>query len=506
MELVGRLLISNNKLYRVSEMSVSGVLKCILLKDMLKINKIMYELDPLTSVVKDTCINVIDMEEFSREELSFLSDIDKYLAIEEVIRIIGYRSEYSRYLFVVYCNNNIIHIIDIGQNDIYGLILNNGKVFLPEDLFNRYDIKEDVTKHYLNVSWTKSARFFKMNYQLSPNVVETIGRLFHNIRYYEKVDFPLLKNCSGGYCLKIENEDGYLVDKEDNILKQLYYREIGLSLLSEYMESYYNYPSIRLDEDELEKVKGILESYGYTGVYNRLKEFNGIQSNFVVKDGEESVCIKDSGIGHIYSLHKLKLCSVVSSNGIPMYYEIRMYPLCGSDSYIVVYSSVSRKNCESLLRLKYGNLIRGRLLKIKKYPYEVTSVVDTSTTISIRYTIRDSKRICEGVYNKKFGMWEQKSKFDEGDIDFLWSILAIFDKIANVRSYVQEKYSVYRVIGNRFCLERHFCIGSSSSFQGSKNIINNFTGDKFLIVKWVEDVNEGMWMFSKKDKAIIKVS
>ena len=508
MELRGRLLVSNGKLYRVAEMDVSGVLSCVALSEILKSNKSMHRLDPLTESVGDTGLNLIGVEEFSTQELSFLLRINSYINVNDVTRIVGYHSEYNRYLFVVYCINNVIHMIDIGQKDVYGLILNNGKVYLPEDLFDTYNIKENVVKHYPKVNWVRNARFYKMNFDMSLDIVETMGRLFYGMEYYASIELPFVVKCSGGTCYKVKDEGGYTIDSEYSVLTNLKSRDVGLTLLSEYMESYYDYPCIRLSDEELLKVKGILEAYGYGSIYNTLKEFNGIQSNFEIKENEEYVCIRDYGDKNTYSLHRLLLNTVFSVDGIPLYYEIRMYTLCESNSYIVLYSSRSREKCERLLHIKYGNLIRGRLLKLKEYPYEITSVVDTSTTISIRYSLRGSKKVCEGIYNKKFKSWKYLSCFDDSNMDrlFLEVTLEIFDRVACVRNYVQEKYSVYKVYGNRFCLEKHFCIGSASKFQGSRNIIYSHNGDKFLIVKWVDDVNSGMWMFSKKDKSMIKLS
>lgn len=505
MKFEGRILIKDDKLYRVSGMNVDGVLNCFLINDMLKSNKKMYSLDPLVAIVKDTGINLLGIEEFSYLETSLLSIIDRYLDRKTVVRVVGYKSEYGRYMLVAYCSNSVIHMLDIGQSSVYGLILDNGKVYLPEDMFDRFNIKENVAKHYPGVDWTKYARFYKVSYEVSPVIMETLGRIFHGISCYSKVDLPLLIG-GEGICFKIQNEDSIIVDTEDNILKGMSYREISLTMLSEYMETYYDYPCIHLSDEELEKVKGILETYGYGSIFNRLKEFNGIQSNFEIKENEEYVCIRDYGDDRTYSLHILRLNTVFSVNGIPLYYEIRMYPLCGSDSYIVVYSSRTRENCEAVLHLRYGNLIRGRLMKFKSYPYEITNVADTDTSISIRYTLRNSKKICEGVYNKKFMKWEYKSVFEEIDKDYLNVVLGVFDRIAGVKTYIPEKYSVYRIVGNRFCLERHFCIGTSSKFQGSRNIIYNANGTKFLIVKWRDNVNEGMWMFSKKDKSLIKIS
>lgn len=508
MKLIGKVVSSGcNKLYIVNNIDICGILSCTAVDEVGNCDKKEYRLDPLTVNVYDTEINCIGIESFSGNELYMLSKINKYIKWSEVKKVLGYSGKHGRYLFIVYMTDKRIHVIDISQSSIYGVSLCNGTANSIKDIYNVFDYKTDFSEYYPNIEFMKSAKLYKMFCDVNQSILETCGRLFHGFCMEERVDINIFgSNTCSFFKIKYKNNSSVINAKD---LYNIDYREVRLNrkYIEDELCSYFENPCGYFNDDELLKLKGILESYNYGFMYNHVVNGNCTKSNFKVEGrNNEYLCIRDLKNNRSYSVCILRLHKVKTFNGKTLFYEVRMYPLCENGRYTIVMSSRSKSKCEKLLNCKYGNLIRGNLLKLKSFPFELVHFKDTSTYIEVRYSIRSKKEIYRGVYNKYTHEWNLTKDSDTNeDLGFLEVLVKIFNSCTGLLNVEEDKFSIYKLTNGKFSTDFKNCIGVTCNIKDCGDIVYNNDCNKFIIEWCNRGIRKQLWLYNKIKRSLVKL-
>lgn len=521
MDLKGRLVSKGENYYILDKIDDYGVIHAKSAIGAVSSSSKRYSIDPFESKVMLYDERYCGYEEFSDEEMKSLLELDKRVSLREVDRVVGYKNERQDYLLVFYMNTGRIHILFLTFPEVYGLVINKGKLDMDRNEFDFSCSISDIGKRFPDVRWLENAKVFKyINGETNPCVLETIGRMLHDFSVNSKVLLPILQNYNYGegsrYAMKIKGKSGnmlvnpYALNWDFPKLK-IKGTRVSRKFLAEYLESSYNHPCAYFNDEELEKVLEILKINGYEEIVEDVRMGNGKRSNFKVESTGERVCIMDANKGPLYSLHKLVIAPVKSAIGIPLYYEIRMYPLCGNASYRVLFSSCLLESCNKIIEYPYANLIRGNLLEVRDYFFSITRVIDTNVDITIRYTYHGARgKVFSATYMKGSGEWKYIEKSTTGyDEKFLSKLLDIFDSVAKVKKIVSERYVVYYKDDNGFILDDVHNVGVTTSFANCRNIIMGSDKENFLIVKYIikedEDVKENTWVYSKSQRNLSNV-
>lgn len=505
MDYRGRIVLRGNDSFLVTRITVDGVFECIDLNDLMKTTKTLYMLDPIISTVYKTRELVLGYNMFSYNSFSIFPNID----IHNIINAYGFigNKEDTGYVIVFECMD-CSYIFEVLYGEVYGVCIKNYTLNLSESSFIKSDCKEVNTDGYSDLLEIPSDVLYRYKYSLPEGSFVTLEKLFSYFPKGIKVELPLLSGRSGsGLCLSLFNGEEYSIrtlrdcesylESDGRILPEDVY--VG-------MEDTYDYPCAYFNGVELDKLCDILLKNGYESVISDVRKNNGIKSNFKVPDSEDYIGIKDYEGDDTYTLNLLRLHDVKSINGVILYTELRMYNLCKSVDYIVLCSSFDRDVCKKLQSLKYANLIRGRLIKLKSFPYELTDIQDSVERVYFRYTVRGEETIYEAEYLKRSDKWNYIVKSDvDDDADFLNVLLQLLDRIANVSIYEPNRYSVYVMEGGKVSINNDTCVGSVEKFQNCRNLINASKQNEFLIVKWKYDTRDCMWIFNKKEKSLVKL-
>lgn len=508
LDLVHKIVKCREKYYYVDSVDLEGFLLSREVSELGKSKCRSERLDPLTSSVVSLDWECIGYEDFSRLELDFMRRIDGYIDLSDINYVVGYYGKTGRYLIVVFTNSNTTHIMDIDSNSVYGIVLNKGRIDLSTGLFDLHDVRSKITDEYVGVDWVRYAKLYKMFYKPTSDVLETLGRLFFGFERCRKVILPVLKDICEGTVLKLFSSERSLVISTDCIKDYIFKKEIiTRDVLNEYMNENFSKPCPSFEGEELEKVLNILKIHGYGFLIEEFKKNNGSISNYPVECREDYLCIRDSSLRSSYSLHLLRVVPVRSYAGIIMYYELRLYPLCDNGRYLVMYSSIYREKCEELLKYKNANLIRGSLLKFKGYPFEITSLVDSGDSVSIRYTIRGNKTIYNANYNKVSSELENIEFSDTGlDKDFIDLVLKVFDKKADLLKIPETEFFIYRASGRKFILNTRHCIAIKNSFEECLSFLRSLcSNEEYLIVARESNREVNNWIFNQKTNSLINV-
>lgn len=501
----GRIVLRGNESFLVKGIDVNGVFDCIDINDLSKNTRTLHKVDPIIQTVYKTKESILGFNNFSYEDLQIFPTVN----IEDIVTAYGYvgSSTHRGYIVVLECAH-CSYIFEILNGEVYGAKIRNCIVDISDNSFDGLISRDIEFNEYSDLLEVPTESLYKYKYYLPVSRLILLERLFSDFPNQSKVELPILSGKNGsGVCLSLFNGSEYFIrtikDLEVHLVSD---GKILPEDIYESMKEVYDYPCAHFSDEEMDKLCGILEIHGYSSIIEEVRSNNGLKSNFKVPNSDDYVCIKDYEGGNTYTVNLLRLNDVRSLNGIILYTELRMYNLCKGADYIVLCSSIDRKVCETLQKLEYSNLIRGRLVRLKSFPYELTFVQDGVENASFRYTIRGEEDIYEAEYKKKYKKWKYIKESELGeDTDFLNVILQTLDKIAGISNYSPTRYSVYTMLNGKVSVCNDTCVGSESKFQNCRNLIRRADGTEFLIVKWDYEKRDKMWIFNKIEKSLVRL-
>lgn len=502
MDYRGRVVLRGNDSLLVNSIDVNGIFECTELGDLLKDSRVCYTVDPIVETIYDTGDEIVNYDRFSYLDYNIFPFIDE---IRSVIGIKGI--DELGYLFIIE-SKCYKYIVEVLFGEIFCTRLRGMYIDLLEGMSRDVKWKNLELANYCSDLDIGDRKLYKIGYKVSDVYMSVLERMFYKIPCGSVVRLPLLTGRSGeGVCVSVYNGLEYVI----NTIKMY---ENGITSSGKIspedvyccMRDSYDYPCAHFNEEELDKLCGILELNGYESIVPEVIKYNGIKSNFNVPDSGDYVCIRDYNCDRTYTVNLLRVYDIKSVNGITLYSELRMYDLCKGSNYTVLCSSFSREDCEQLQKLKYANLIRGRLLRLKSFRYELTYIEDAFDSVYVRYVIRGNKEIFSARYWKENRTWEYIKSSEIGDDnDYLNVLLQILDRTASISKYTPNRFSVYSVKDNKILLDNSTCIGSTGRFQNCRNLVSNAEGIEFLIVKWVSNIRDIMWVFNKKEKTLVRL-
>ena len=492
-----------NSFYIVLNVDVTGRLVCRTIEGFMSGSSSCVSINPLLNRVYKTDIRIFGPDIITRNEKLLITGLIANSSYPDVWKMTGYRNK-NRFLLIIESIVGIRHIFCISSDSIYCSSIKGGHFIKDSSMV---DIESSVTNiqwfsNYSSLSWVKNIEFYKLKgISPNPNYIEVLGRLFSYSFDNSVVRFKAIENVVTEKELSICS----IADKSSSTLIRLDSLESELKGISEslnktqitredikdYFDYVYDKPTAYFsNREELADVCNVLILNGYADIVSSLIKYNGVRANFYLND-TESICILDENGKSGYSVCRLKMVGVHSFCGKIMYYELRLYPLCGNNSYKVVFTTTDYNLCCSMLTYPYPNLILNNGLSVRGYKNKyLMSVKDEYSTVSFKYKRYegDSLKIVKCTYHKDTEEWVCPYK---EDIGYLNTLLNSFDKISCIKRIILKHYRVYLIENDKIVMSNENIVFSSKSLKTLRRYLSS-ASDKCLVVAY------------KRDKAVIK--
>ena len=409
--------------YVVKDVDIRGVLKCHRLTDK-TVNKFI-DIDPLVNyaeVSETSCSSRLVIGGSSLANINFLFG-------KKITACVAYKNKEGQFLLLCECvdGSYLLYKLSNNGNDVHFVEIVNGKVISPK---NR--IYTEII-HLSGFPVSFDVQMYKLSNELVGTTCYTIlqGLLSSN-DCSVSVDLSFLSTLDTSeeyYLLYLKGIDGkdYIVPAEDciNILKSIKYNKISRENVFSYVKSRFDYPCIHFSPEELEKVIGVVENCGYS-LRPVLEKYNGKVSNFFFRSKEFSIGIFDIPESSSYEVRKVVCEGVYSANEDILYYELRSYPLVGSN-YRVLASSLNKDYLIKLLSCRYADLLRSSRIHYAGSDYYLKGFKDTKDYCELScYLYSDPSVMYSGVYTKSTQAWSYSEPIPKGARDFMCKITWYF--------------------------------------------------------------------------------
>lgn len=409
--------------YVIKDVDTRGILKCHKLSDR-TVNKFI-DIDPLVNYVgvsRASCASRLIIGGSSLANLN-------YMFTKKITACVAYRNKDEEFLLICGCEDGsyLLYKLANNGNDVYFAEVVNSRVISPK---NRI-YTEMVQLSGFPVSF--NVKMFKLSNELVGVACYNIlqGLLSSN-DYSTSVDLSFLSTLDTSeeyYLVYLKDIDGkdYIIPAEEcpDVLSSLNYSKVSRASVFSYIKSRYDYPCIHFSTEELEKVIGILENYGYP-LRPVLEKYDGKISNFYFKSKQFSVGIFDIPETKSYEIRKVVCEGVLSINGDVLYYELRSYPLVG-DSYRVLASSLNKDYLINLLSGRYAELLRSSQLHYTGSDYYLKEFKDEENSCKLScYLYSDPSIVYSGVYDKLSHTWSYGEPIPKGARNFMSRIAGYF--------------------------------------------------------------------------------
>ena len=492
-----------NEYYIILNVDVTGRLVCRTINGFMSGSSDCILINPLLNRVYKTNIRVFGPDIVTRNEKLLITGLISNSSYPDVWKMQGYRDK-NKFLLVIESIVGIRHIFYITSDCIYCSSIKGGHFIKEDNMIDRNSPLKGVKgfSNYSGMSWLREVEFYKIkNISPDPNYIEVLGRLFSYsfdnsiVRFKAIEDVVTEKELS--ICSIADGSRSVLIklnmlkSELNSMSEKLEKCQLARKDIKDYFDYVYDKPTAYFsNREELADVCNVLILNGYADIVSSLIKYNGVRANFYLSD-TESICILDGNGKSGYSVCRLMMVCVHSFCGKPMYYELRLYPLCESSSYRVVFTTKDYELCCTMLIYPYPNLILNNGISIRGYTDKyLMSIKDDYSTVSFRYKRYEGNnlKIVKCTYNKGTNEWVCPYKDDLG---YLNTVLNSFDKIAGIKNIVSKHYCVYSINEDKVVMSDERVIFSSKSLKSLRRYLSSVT-DKCLVVAY------------KYDKAVIK--
>lgn len=355
MELQDRIIKYFEDYYVVRGVDTKGVLQCMQIVD----NTVsdFTNIDPLSFNVNKLPIKCISRLIIGGSSLVNILRLIR----EDISACVAYINEESEILLLCGCKdgNYVVYKLSDEGKSVYICNVIDGEVITPKNRIYTEVIKLTGFSIHFSVNMYKLS-----DESLGVTCYNILIGLLSNNDYTTSVDLSFLLNIKDNiqyYLMYVKSDEG-----RDSIMpasqcleyiESLPQKKVHRDDVISYIQDTYDYPCIHFSEEELEKVSGILENYGYP-IKTILKKFNGKVSNFYLKSKNKSIAIFDIPDTKTYEVRVLSCEPIKSYNGSILYYELRSYALGDSSKYDILCTSFKRNIIDSIIKTRLADVIR----------------------------------------------------------------------------------------------------------------------------------------------------
>lgn len=399
-------------------------------------------IDPMVNRVFSYDATVI--AEWSVFSSSLLQILDSLKVREGITSMVCYKNG-KEDILVALRTEDKFRVYLYCEDGLYMVTEKDGKKLKPKGCSGLYEICSDF---FPDVEWCEGLRVFRlpcerdvyMKARKNFNTLLVGSGVSKPVRMYIPEDVSMLCRVGSVEFLHLEFKDlCCMVEKSklEGLLKELGMKpsRLRLKAVRGIVEEFLENPCIAYSDDELDKISAILSINGYNDVCDMVRKYNGKRSNYYIKSRKESVSIiTNESNSRLYTIYVNKPVPVLSSKGIPMYWELRQYPIGNPKKYKVIAASVKYDLIDFYLRYAYADLLRGTGVMLSGYDFVLYSIKDSENSFSIKYyNIYNKAVMYTADYDKGKNLWS-------GGIDGIDALdwLQKLSKYVNIESKILE--------------------------------------------------------------------
>ena len=493
----------------VKRVDKEGRLLCEEIKSFSDVIKNVLKIDPLTEPVYIYPIEVTEQETLSNADIQAINVLGDLLPGTQIWRAAGCSSSDNTYLLILESIVGMKYIYYICPPHLYSIRMKGNYLLPPAQDFYEENTILGIPE-FSQIQWVQQMELYRIKDKLSnEKLCHMMKRLFlcvpdgrftrlylleEPLQDFKGNVITIIPDALEKQCMVTWEQSFRALLDSDRILSKLLTR----CDISTFFKEVYDYPCAYFNKDELTKACDILRENGYGDVASQVIALNGQCSTYAV-DADISIGIRDQENVSGYMFQKYRAVTVRSVLWRPLYYEIRMYPLCGDYKYQVVEQVLSKKTAQELINCPYTNLIRGAGIKINGFPHSLIKIEDSYLDVTIHYKKADGPKSYMASYSKEKDIWIEAVK---EDMDFLSNILDMFNEIAGIKEIPKHRYMIYKVIDDKVVIGSDYLMYVAVSDLECKRQIECLDLDQCFVIHYIKDVVAERSMYDSKKMSL----